>query len=55
MQLNGETLPRALVFQRNEITEYHIYSRIAKRTSDSHNREVLERIANEELQHYSIW
>ena len=55
MQLNGETLPKALVFQRNEITEYHIYSRIAKRTSDPHNREILERIANEELQHYSIW
>jgi vacuolar iron transporter family protein len=55
MQLNGESLPKALAFQKNEITEHHIYSRIAKRTSDPHNREVLERIAGEELRHYAIW
>ncbi|WP_292367998.1 VIT1/CCC1 transporter family protein [Methanoregula sp. UBA64] len=55
MQLNGESLPKALAFQKNEITEHHIYSRIAKRTSDPHNREVLERIAEEELRHYAIW
>jgi len=55
MQLNGETLPQALVFQKNEVTEHHIYSRIAKRTPDPHNREVLERIAQEELRHYAVW
>jgi Uncharacterized membrane protein len=55
MQLNGETLPKALAFQKNEITEHHIYSRIAKRTADPHNREVLERIATEELRHYAVW
>jgi vacuolar iron transporter family protein len=55
MQLNGESLPKALAFQKNEITEHHIYSRIAKRTADPHNREVLERIAQEELRHYAVW
>jgi vacuolar iron transporter family protein len=41
--------------QRAEITEHHIYTRIASVTRDAHNRGVLERIAKEELGHYDIW
>jgi vacuolar iron transporter family protein len=41
--------------QRAEITEHHIYTRIASVTPDAHNRGVLERIAKEELGHYDIW
>ncbi|NLD74407.1 MAG: rubrerythrin family protein [Chloroflexi bacterium] len=41
--------------QRNEITEYHIYRRLAEATADPHNREVLNRIAEEERQHYGFW
>ncbi len=41
--------------QRNEITEYHIYRRIAKRTKDAHNRSVLEKIAQEERAHAQQW
>jgi VIT1/CCC1 family predicted Fe2+/Mn2+ transporter len=44
-----------LRFQRNEITEYHIYTRIAATTPEPGNREVLGRIAEEELGHYRIW
>lgn len=44
-----------LDMQRNEITEYHIYNQIALRTKDEHNKEVLLRIANEELNHYLLW
>ena len=51
--------PRAkgiiLTMQRNELTEYHIYSAIAKRQKNSHNRETLLRIAEEEKRHYHIW
>jgi VIT1/CCC1 family predicted Fe2+/Mn2+ transporter len=44
-----------LAMQKGEITEYHIYTRIAEVTGDARNREVLTRIANDELGHYTIW
>lgn len=44
-----------LHLQRNEITEHHIYTRIADFTPDPANRSVLLRIAGEELDHYRIW
>lgn len=44
-----------LAMQKGEITEYHIYTRIAEVTADAHNREVLTRIAKDELGHYAIW
>jgi vacuolar iron transporter family protein len=42
-------------FQRNEITEFHIYSRLAKVTSNKENARILERIGIEEKAHYEIW
>jgi len=47
-----ETVLRA---QKNEITEYFIYKKLAKSTKNQHNREVLEKIAQEELAHSRIW
>ncbi len=44
-----------LDYQRNEITEYHIYRNIAAQIKDEANRRVIERIANEELGHYRTW
>jgi vacuolar iron transporter family protein len=44
-----------LQIQRNEITEYHIYSRLAELVGDDHNRKVLDRIADHELKHYEFW
>jgi len=44
-----------LVLQRGEITEHHIYKKIAAANHDAHNREVLERIAGQELGHYELW
>ncbi|MBU0996424.1 MAG: VIT1/CCC1 transporter family protein [Firmicutes bacterium] len=41
--------------QRGEITEYHIYKIIAKRTKSIENKKILERIANDELRHYKMW
>ncbi|MFW9778066.1 MAG: VIT1/CCC1 transporter family protein [Candidatus Heimdallarchaeota archaeon] len=38
--------------QRNEITEYRIYSKLASGASTDHNREILNKIAEEEMKHY---
>jgi len=43
------------IAQKNEITEYHVYSNIAKGVKDKKNRKVLLDIANEELAHYKFW
>ncbi len=44
-----------LEFQKGEVTEYHIYKALARRTKSDNNRDVLSRIAEEELRHYDIW
>lgn len=41
--------------QQGEITEHAIYNKIAAWEKDPHNREVLERIAGQELRHYTLW
>jgi VIT1/CCC1 family predicted Fe2+/Mn2+ transporter len=41
--------------QKNEITEYHIYSNIAKLLKDKKNKKVISDIANEELRHAKFW
>jgi vacuolar iron transporter family protein len=40
---------------QNEITEYHIYSRLARNMKDKHNAEILLRIANDENRHCKFW
>ena len=44
-----------LAFQRNEITEHHLYRRLAAIQSTPDNREVLERLAADEKRHYDQW
>jgi VIT1/CCC1 family predicted Fe2+/Mn2+ transporter len=46
---------KLLFFQRNEITEYHIYTRLARVVKGEHNRKILTDIAEDELRHYHIW
>jgi len=41
--------------QRNEITEHSIYTKLAQLTRTPHNRDVLERIAADEMKHYQLW
>lgn len=53
--LGEEILKKLLVFQRNEITEYHIYSLLAAKVKDGENRRVLKKIAGEELAHYEFY
>lgn len=42
-------------YQRNEITEYHIYKRLAKTIKDPENSAVLDKIADDEMFHYKMW
>ena len=44
-----------IAMQRGEITEYHIYKKIAAAQKDPRNQDVLNRIAEDELRHYGIW
>lgn len=53
--LDKDMMQLLLQAQRNEITEYHIYSRLAKLVDDDHNRQILDRIADHELRHYEFW
>jgi VIT1/CCC1 family predicted Fe2+/Mn2+ transporter len=46
---------RLVEAQRNELTEYHVYRRLADINGDPHNRAVLERIAEDEKKHYDFW
>jgi VIT1/CCC1 family predicted Fe2+/Mn2+ transporter len=55
MALSKELLQLIKTFQKNEITEYHIYQRLAKTPALAQNAEVLKKIADDELKHYHIW
>ncbi|MFW6135498.1 MAG: VIT1/CCC1 transporter family protein [Chloroflexota bacterium] len=46
---------KLLTYQRNEITEHHIYERLAQAVDSPENRRVLEEIAEDELRHYHDW
>lgn len=53
--LAPELKSRLLAYQRNEITEHHIYLRLARLQKSEHNRQVLERIAADERRHAELW
>jgi VIT1/CCC1 family predicted Fe2+/Mn2+ transporter len=55
MSISEEVRQQLLVFQKNEITEYHIYSRLARTVRSPENRCILENIADDELRHYGVW
>ena len=41
--------------QINEVTEYHLYKHLARSVKSSANRSVLNKIADDELEHYRFW
>lgn len=49
-----EILERIKVFQKTEITEYHVYKKLSQWMKGK-NREVLEKIAQDEKRHAGIW
>ncbi len=54
-KLDQATLDLIWEAQRNEITEHVVYSRLAERMRDEHNREVLERVGWDELAHHDFF
>ena len=46
---------RLATAQRGEITEYIIYKKLSQSMKDSHNKEVLLSISEDELRHYNSW
>lgn len=53
--IDDKTKQVLVTYQRNEITEYSIYSRLAKVQKNKENSEVLYRIAEDEKKHYAFW
>lgn len=44
-----------LTAQGNEITEHFVYRKLSESTKDPHNRDILEHISRDELEHYDFW
>lgn len=42
-------------FQKNEITEHHIYKNLATKIDGVKNRRIFAQIAEDELRHYQVW
>src|SRR4026209_2850478 len=55
MQLPESVRKQVLNFQQTEITEHHIYKRLAKKVNSPENAKIIEQIADDELRHYNGW
>ena len=55
MDITSDTRQKLLGFQKNEITEYHIYTRLAETLKSPENRKILQDIALDERRHYEEW
>lgn len=55
MEISPEIKDKILVFQKNEITEFHIYQQLAAVVKDPENSKLLARIALDEKRHYERW
>lgn len=55
MQLTDEQLQLLLQFQKQEITGHAVYKVLAMGQKNPHNRNVLNRIAEDEMAHYRIY
>jgi VIT1/CCC1 family predicted Fe2+/Mn2+ transporter len=55
LELTPELRKELLKAQKTEITEYHVYRRIARTLSDENNRRIVEEIAEDEHRHFEIW
>lgn len=53
--LSADVRSKLLAMQRDEITGYHTYRKLAELTRDEHNSQVLQRIAEQERRHYDTW
>ncbi|MCB2197474.1 MAG: VIT1/CCC1 transporter family protein [Bacteroidetes bacterium] len=54
-QLTQQQIKLIKGFQKNEITEYYIYSRLSRKIKNEENAETLKRIGDDEMRHYMFW
>ena len=55
MKLIPDLQKNLLLFQKDEISSHHTYNRLATMTKNEANREILKKIARQELRHYETW
>ncbi|VAX34092.1 nodulin 21-related protein [hydrothermal vent metagenome] len=55
MKIDNRTREQLLIHQKNELTEHYIYRKLAAIVKEPENREVLNRIADDELRHSRFW
>jgi len=55
MAISREIREKLLVYQKNEITEHHIYKKLAQVIKSPENRRIVQQIADDELRHYGEW
>lgn len=55
MELADDVRRTLVSLQKTEITEHHVYARLAARVTGEQNRELLLRIAADERRHYEAW
>jgi rubrerythrin len=54
-KLTKEQISSIKNFQKNEITEYHIYKKLGGNVKNAENARILSNIANDEKRHYHFW
>ena len=54
-KIGKKMLESLLIFQRSEITEHHIYKRLAETIKSKPNKKILKKISDDELRHYECW
>ncbi len=54
-EIKPEILRLILKAQKNEITEHFIYKKLANRIKNENTKKVVEKISQEELNHYQFW
>ena len=54
IKMDKELYQKLLRFQKQEITEYIVYRELSK-SATSKNKEVLNKISNDEKRHYNEW
>lgn len=55
IQLTPDIRRQIIQAQKNEVTEYHIYKRLARKAPNKKQKNILNSIAEDELRHYKIW
>jgi len=53
--MNQDLITKILFIQKNEITEFYVYSYLARVSKEENNSKILQKIGDDELSHYHYW